>query len=316
MDLESLALFVEVAHRGSFAAVARDRDVDPSSVSRSIALLEESLGLRLFQRTTRRMSLTESGERYLKRVEPLIEEFGRAGEEALAGSRAPGGTLRLTASVAFGNARLTPLLPAFRSRFPNLTLELILNDANLDLVAERIDLAVRLGPSITSDVIAAKLFETRYRVVASPSYLAAASSPLAIPDDLRCHDCLLMMLPEFRERWLFRDAAGITQTHVGGKILSSNPLTLRDAALAGLGPTLLPNWLIDEAIAKGQLVDLFPAYHVAATTFDTAAWLLYPSRSFLPHKVRVTIDFLREQLGAASNPSSAIPRLKGISPFP
>ncbi len=307
MDLESLRLFVEVAHRGSFAAVARDRDVDPSSVSRSVALLEEQLGLRLFQRTTRRMSLTESGERYLKRVEPLIDEFGRAREEAVADSRDPGGTLRLTASVAFGNARLTPLLPTFRSRFPDLTLELILNDANLDLVAERIDLAVRLGPSITSDVIAARLFETRYRVVASPSYLATAA-PLVVPHDLQKHGCLLMMLPAFRERWLFRDAAGTIETRVGGKILSSNPLTLRDAALAGLGPTLLPNWLIDEAIARGQLVDLFPAYHVAATTFDTAAWLLYPSRSFLPHKVRVTIDFLREQLGArtASNPSGAM----------
>lgn len=297
MNLNVLQTFVEVARQGSFAAAARAVDTDPSLISRAVAGLEKELGVRLFHRSTRQMALTEAGALYLARAEAVVEELAHARDEARAVSAEPQGTLRLTTSVAFGQACLMPLMPAFRSRFPDVRLELILTDQNLDLVGERIDLAIRLAPSIESDMICAKLFATRYRVCASPAYLAKAPQ-LTKPVDIGEHDALLFSLPAFRSRWLFRDAAGaVTEAPVRGGMVLSNALALRDAMLAGLGPALLANWLVDEDIAAGRCVDLFPDYAVAATTFDTAAWLVYPSRRFLPEKVRVALDFLRERLG-------------------
>ena len=172
----------------------------------------------------------------------------------------------------------------------------MLSDAKLDLVAERIDLAIRLGPRIEADVVGVKLFDTSYRVCASPGYVAAAP-PLSAPDDLRCHRCLRFTLPEFRTRWLFSGQDGETkEVPVDGDLIVSSALAMRDCALAGLGPALLPDWLIAKDLASGTLADCFPDHRVAATSFDTAAWLLYPSRAFLPNKVRVTIDFLRQRL--------------------
>jgi DNA-binding transcriptional LysR family regulator len=173
MNLDTLDLFVEVARKRSFAAVAKERNVDPSSVSRAIADLEAELGLRLFQRTTRTMTLTEAGDVYLSRIEPLTEEIARAREAALQVTGRPRGLLRITASVTFGQMCIMPLLGEFRALYPDLKVECLFTDANLDLVADRIDLAVRLAPIVEGDLIVSKLMDTRYRVVASPAYLAS-----------------------------------------------------------------------------------------------------------------------------------------------
>ncbi len=297
MDFENLRIFIEVIRRGSFAAVARDRNVDPSSVSRAVAALEEDLGTRLIQRSTRNMGLTEAGNLFFGRMEALVDEMDHAREEALAVSAGPVGTLRLTASVAFGHQRLLPLLPEFRELFPALKLELLLTDAVVDLVSERVDLAIRLGAKLDTSLIGVKLFDTRYRVCVSPAYLAR-ERPLHAPQDLSRHKCILFTQPEFRSRWLFRDTAGaVSEVPIEGELIISNALAIRQCALAGQGPTLLANWLIDDDIAQGRLVDPFPDYHVAATGFESAAWLLYPSRAYLPNKVRVMIDFLKQNLG-------------------
>lgn len=302
MELDFLRFFVEAARRGSFAAVARERGVDPSSVSRAVATVEEELGVRLMQRTTRRMTLTEAGEIYLKRVEGIVHELDAAREDAAAASSGPSGLLRLTASVTFGACCLAPLLPAFRAAFPKLKLELILSDEKLDLVAERIDLAIRFGPSVEAGVISTKLFDMRYKVCASPQFLRSAP-PLRQPDDLAKISCLLYTIPELRSRWLFRDGAGVeTEVPVHGDVSISNALTLRDCAISGLGPALLAEWLVREELRRGELVDLFPDHQATATSFDTAAWLLYPSRAHLPHKVRVMIDFLKERRDARLPP--------------
>ncbi|MBI3562362.1 MAG: LysR family transcriptional regulator [Gammaproteobacteria bacterium] len=296
MDIENMRLFVEVARRGNFATVARDRDIDPSSVSRAIVLLEDTLGVRLLQRSTRRVALTEAGEIYLSRIVPLLDDLDRARDAARGVSTGPSGSLRMTASVAFGTTCLIPLLPAFRQQYPDVKLELQLTDTILDLVAERIDLALRLGRQVDANFIAVKLFDTRYRVCASPAYLKDKQAPQA-PADLQQHRCLLIALPEFRSRWLFRDPRGtVTEIPVHGDITILNALALRACALAGMGPVLLANWLIDADIAEGRLVDLFPEYRVSVADFDTAAWLLYPSRAHLPNKVRVMIDFLKQHL--------------------
>jgi DNA-binding transcriptional LysR family regulator len=304
MDIETLRIFVRVARRGSFAVVARDCGTDPSSISRTIAALEDELQVRLLQRSTRRMTLTEAGGKYLARLEPLLEELDQARDDALTASAKPIGTIRTTASFAFGQKRIVPLLPKLREAFPDLGIDLALTDANLDLVSEGIDLAVRLGPSRDSALIGVKLTDTRYRVCASPAYLAKASEqkrPLTAPADLAAHRCLLLSLPEFRSRWLFRGASGtVSEIAVNGDILISNPLALFTCAIEGMGPALLVDWLIRDELAKGTLVDAFPDYEVTATDFETAAWLLYPSRSYLPRKVRVTIDFLRQEFGQSA----------------
>lgn len=298
MDSRSLELFATVAQRGSFAAVAKERNVDPSSISRTIAELEAELGLRLFQRTTRSMTLTEAGEIYLARIEPLIEELVRAREAAAQVTGTPRGVLRLTASVTFGQTRIVPMLPEFRRRYPELGVECIFTDANMDLVADRIDLAVRLAPAVEGEVIATKLMDTQYRVVASAAYLAA-HPPLRAPSDLSARRVLLFNLRAYRTRWLFRDRAGHEESvPIAGDVTISPAGSLLTAAAVGLGPALLPDWLVDDAIRDGVVADVFPDHRVTATTFETAAWLVYPSRNYLPGKVRAMVDYLKEQLAA------------------
>jgi DNA-binding transcriptional LysR family regulator len=296
MDSELLTLFVETARRGSFAAVARARGIDPTSVSRVVAQLETQLGVRLFHRSTRAMTLTEAGEQFLAKAEPLLIELEKTVEEAKSFSSVPSGTLRLTASISFGHERIVPLLPAFRQRYPAIKLDCFFTDDTLDLLANRIDLAVRLAPAVSGDLIVTKLVETRYRVVASPAYLQT-SKPLLAPADIAQHDCLLFPFRGFRSDWLFKDADGkVTELAIHGDVTLSTAQALRDAAMLGMGPALLPDWLVRPALDAGELVDVFPDYEVTATTFETAAWLVYPSRAYLPNKVRVMIDFLKEQL--------------------
>ena len=296
MEIRTLELFTAVARRGSFAAVAKELDIDPSSVSRAIGDLETELGLRLFQRTTRSMTLTEAGDLYLGHIGPLLEELSHAREAATQMSGLPRGLLRITASVTFGQMRIVPLLPAFRARCPDIEIECLFTDANVDLVSERIDVAVRLAPVVEGDLIAAKLMDTRYRVVASPAYLAA-HAPLEVPSDLLDHRVLLFNLRPYRTNWLFRDRRGREESvPISGDITLAPAGSLLSAALLGLGPALLPDWLVDDAIANGDLVEVFPQHRATATTFETAAWLVYPSRAYLPSKVRVFADFLKEHM--------------------
>ncbi|MET3352511.1 UNVERIFIED_ORG: DNA-binding transcriptional LysR family regulator [Xanthobacter viscosus] len=296
MDTAQLRIFVHVARRGSFAAAARDLDMDASAVSRAVAALEAELDARLMHRTTRTMSLTEAGLAYLARVEPILDELDRARDEVASARAEPVGTLRLTASVAFGEACLMPLLPEMRMRFPRLKLDLILTDANLDLAAERIDMALRLAPDVRADVIGVKLFATRYRVVASPDYCMREGTP-STPQEVEKHPAIVFGLPDFRLRWLFRRDGRVEEVPVRGDIAISSGLAIRHAAHDGLGLALLPDWLVGPDLAAGRLIDLFPDHDITATSFDTAAWLIYASRRYTPKKVRLMTKFLRERLG-------------------
>jgi DNA-binding transcriptional LysR family regulator len=297
MDVSALSIFAEVMRRGSFAAVAKDRNVDPSSISRVIAGLEEELGIRLFQRSTRLLAPTESGRIYFERIEPLIEELEHARLAAQeAGGAALFGNLRVSTTVAFGQICIVPLLTDFRSRYPALSLELLLTDTNLDLIGERIDVAIRLGPRLDLGYVGTKLFATRYRVCASPAYIARHGAPTA-PAQLTARKCVVFDLPGFRDLWLFRDRnGGTTEVPITSDLKVSSALAVRQCALDGLGPVLIGHWNVDADLADGRLVDLFPGYDVTATDFETAAWIIYPSRSYLPAKVRAFIDFVREEL--------------------
>lgn len=296
MEIEALKIVALVADHGSFAAAARVLGVDPSSVSRTVANTEAALGLRLFQRSTRRLSVSAEGAAYLARIRPLLEEFDRAAELARDAARRPSGTLKMTASVAFAHECVVPHLGAFMARYPEVAVELLPTDANIDLTAGGIDLAIRLAPAPKGDLISTRLMRTRYVVCAAPDYIAA-HGPIAAPRDLGGHECLCFALPEYRTRWRFRqDGQAPFEVAVAGRLVIANALSLRRAALEGMGPALLADWLVRQDLEQGRLVDLLPGYDCTATEFDTAAWALYPSRSFLPQKVRVMIDFLREVL--------------------
>ena len=296
MNLSDLDILMDVARRGSFAAVARARQIEPSSISRAIGGLEAQLGFRLFQRTTRRMTLTEAGRLYVGRVAGLLDDLEAAKDDAATINDQPVGTLRLTASVAFGLTCIVPLLDEFKALFPKLKLDLILSDNNLDLVAESIDLAIRLSPSLSHDIIATKLMDTKYFVVAAESYIARNGAP-AVPAELAKHACIRFSLPHYRDQWQFRDESGrVQQISVSGDFVMSNAYSIYAAAKRGLGPALLPDFLVAPDLANGSLINLFPKYQAAAADFNTAAWLLYPSRTYLPSKVRGTIDFLKQRI--------------------
>lgn len=300
MDLNALKTVLLVRDLGSIAAAARALGVDPSSVSRILAGLEQELGLRLFQRSTRTLAITEEGGLYLDQVAPLIEELEAARQGAVEARSQPRGTLRLTGSVAFVQECILPLLPRFQAAHPDLTVEIYPSDANLDLVLEGLDVAIRLAPAPKGDLISTKLMRTRYRVVASPDYLERAGA-VAHPEELANRNCLRFALPHYRSAWLFRSGNQEPfSVKIYGKTVIAGALALREPARLGLGPALLADWLIEQDLKSGALVDLFPDFCCAASDFDTAAWILYPSRTYLPQKVRVMIDFLKKELGRSN----------------
>lgn len=294
MDSATLATFVQVVQRGSFAAVARDRNVDPSSISRAIAGLEEELGVRLFQRTTRRLAPTGAGSAYFDRVEPLVEELERARLTAADSAERPTGVLRIAAPVSFAQLNLVPLLPGLAERYPELSFDLLLTDAALDLVGERIDVALRLGPRPPAGFVAHRLAPLMARACASPAYLERHGHP-AQPDDLGGHNCLLLDLPGFEDCWRFRDRAGqVTAVDVRGRLRTSNAVALKACALAGMGIILQGRWIVGRELRDGTLIDLFPEHEVTAASVEAPAmWLIYPTRSYLPLKVRVFVQFVR-----------------------
>lgn len=296
MDTTALQVFAEVVRRGSFAAVARDRDLDPSAVSRTIGGLEAELGARLFQRTTRRLSLTEAGKLFFERIDGLLEDLEEARATVADVSAGPLGTLRVTTSVSFGQRCIVPLLPGFMAARPGVSIDLILADAVIDIVAERVDAAIRLGRLADSSLIATRLLKTRYYVCASPDYLKR-HGPIRKPRDIAAHDCLLFPLPGFRSRWVFRDQKGDTSTvSVKGRVVISNAEALGHCAVDGMGLALLPHWIVGEDLKRGSLVNVFPDFEVTATDFDTAVWFLHPTRAYVPLKVRSFRDFVARAL--------------------
>lgn len=292
MDLDTLDLFIDVMRYGSFADAARARGVAPSSISRAIAALEGELGIRLFQRSTRKLEPTEAAMVYYERINPVVNEIETARQIALDVTEEPRGTLRVTAGTVFGQLVIAPLLPDLARTYPQLSIELLLTDAYLDLVEERIDVAIRAGSLKDSSYVAKRLSNMTFYVCASPSYLSRRGKPQT-PEEIANHDCLVFPRTGYNMDWMFKDAEGvITRIAIQGKYLITNSAAIKQCAIAGMGLTLLPDWLISDAVASGDLVTLFSDYVVTATDYDSAVWILYPSREYLPLKSRVFIDLL------------------------
>lgn len=295
MELENLAIFVDVINKGSFAAVARDRDLVPSTISRAISSLEDELGIRLFNRTTRRIKPTEAGKVYFQQVEAIVEELERAKNVTIDIGNNPTGELRLTASMSFGNLNIVPLLPEFMTAYPRLNVYLNLSDSVIDLVDEGIDIAIRFGKIQDTGLVATRLVNLDYLVVASPHYLQQHGTPQQ-PTEILSHQCIRFPMPGFNNDWLFRDSNGdITAVKPNGRLQLTNALAIKQCALDHMGIAMLSKWSASEELKTGKLVQLFKNYDTAMVEFDSVVWLAYPSRKYLPLKVRVFIDFLKSK---------------------
>ncbi|MEM7539946.1 MAG: LysR substrate-binding domain-containing protein [Pseudomonadota bacterium] len=296
MKTATLKLFVETVRSGGFTAAAARQQIDPSSVSRQIAALEKDLGVRLFERSTRRFQPTEAGLLYYEFVAPLIEELDEAANRILDLRANPSGTVRVSTSVAFGVACIAPLLGTFCARYPDLNIDLRLDDQPVDFVHEKIDIAIRLGPAPGGDFVRARLFPVRHHVCASAEFLERQQR-VEHPTALAKLNCVRFPFKGFNTQWHFRRGREKEIiVPITGKLIISNAIALKSTVLQGVGPGLLADWMIKKELEEGSLVDLFPDYQVTATDFETAAWLLYASRNYLPLKVRLTIEFLNEQL--------------------
>lgn len=299
MNTQDLETFLQVVRHGNFAAVAREQGVDPSSVSRTIASLEAELGTRLLVRSTRHLSLTESGTVFVARIAPALEELALARTEALDATHEVRGRLKITVSNAFGVRRLSPLLPPFCEAYPALELDLLLTESPVDLIAQRVDVAIRVGNLKDSSLVAVPLIQVQHHVVASPKWLARQERLPSEPADMRTIPCLSFALLGFRDHWQFRPVNGgmLVDVPVRPRMVATNALLLRESALNGLGPTLLADWMIGDDLKSGALVDLFPDWIASTPNAPTAAWAIYPNRAHVPQKVRVFIEFIREAMG-------------------
>ncbi len=296
MDLSKLNIFIEVIRHGSFAETGRALDLDASLVSRAISQLETELGVRLFQRTTRNLSPTEEGLKFYSQVEPLVSELFQARINLQDQKNKPSGTLRITSPVSLGLLLINPLLPKFHKMYPEIQIEYLITDSVLNLLEERIDVAIRFGHLNDSSFISQKLFDLKYIVCASPTYLKKHSNILK-PSDLEKHNCLQFLIPGFDSGWKFKSKdQQIEPINIRGNYRASNALALKDAAIRGSGLTLLAKILIEDELKSGQLVNVFPKHEVTATDFGAKSWVLYPSKNYVPHKTKLFIDFLKTEI--------------------
>ncbi len=299
MDVNTLKLFVDVMQHRNFTDIARMHDIAPSSVSRSITALEKELGIRLFQRSTRKLEPTEAGLAYFARVKTIIEDLNSAQQVAADLTEIPTGTLRITAATVFGGNHIVPLLPEIAAKYPELAIDLNLTDSYLDLIDERIDVAIRLGTLEDSSYIAKRLTKMVFSICASPAYLEQHGTPTA-PEQIAEHKCLLFPIAGYNLNWLFKDTQqNIIEVTTSKTMLISNSNAIRQCTLFNMGLSLLPDWLVRDDITQGKLVRLFAEYQVTTTNFDSSVWLIYPSKHYLPLKTRVFIELLTERF----NPS-------------
>ncbi len=291
MRLNEIAAFVEVGRRLSFVRAAEQLDVHVSAVSRAVNALEGRLGVRLLQRTTRRVGLTEAGRAHFLRCEAVLAELQEAESAASALGGALRGTLRVSAGSGLGLTHLTPLLPRFLERHPQLDLDLHLSNRNVDLVEEGFDLAIRIGALSDSRLVARRLGDSRRLLVASPAYLHAQGTPRR-PDDLAAHAALVLEVGTMTSRWVLQRRGADATVRVRTRLRSNHALALLDACRAGVGIALLPQFIVGADLEAGRLVRVLPSW----TAAEQGIFAIYPGNRFIPAKVRAFVDFVEEIL--------------------
>ncbi len=287
---DEMAVFVRVVDAESFSHAARALGLTPSAVSKLIGRLEDRLGVRLLNRTTRRLSLTEEGGAFYSRCVPILADIADA-EAAVSDLHAePRGTLKINASTAFAQYQVMPLIPDLLARYPEMQVQLTMTDSIVNLVEEGVDVAIRIGVLSDSSLIARKLAPAKRVVVAAPSYLERMGTPKT-PDDLDKHDCLTLSFESSLNRWEVKSAGGPRIIRVNGSFQSNNAVVLHQAALEGVGLFRAATFVVGPDIDAGRLIPVLQEYEPEA---DANIYAVYPTARHLSPKVRVFVDTMVE----------------------
>ena len=307
---QEMASFVSVVNEGSFIGAANAIGLSKAAISRHLIDLEHRLGVRLLHRTTRRISLTAEGQSFYARCRELLADVDDAESEITSQSGTPSGLLRVNAPLTFGILHLAPLWGQFADLYPRVSLDVTLGDRVVDLVEEGYDLAIRISLMTNALLVSRKLASTRMVLCASPEYLAKHGTPTH-PGELASHRAVAYTYMTGGDEWGFTGPDGPVSVHINAAIHTNNGDTCRLAALEHHGIILQPTFLIGKDLERGTLVELMP--HYRSVELDINA--VYPTRKFLPLKVRRLIDFLAA--GFRNPPwSNAIRPLPGRSAPP
>ncbi|MFD3300828.1 LysR family transcriptional regulator [Aquipseudomonas alcaligenes] len=289
MGLDDALIFTRVVECHSFTQAAQSLGMQKSTVSRRIALLEERLGVRLLNRTTRKLRLTEVGQAYYERCRQIMLDFAEAEQAVMQLQQAPSGLLRITAPIEFGQLFLGRVLGEFMRQYPQISAEVELTSRDVDPLEEGVDIAIQVGQPRDSTLIARKLFESRRRLCASPSYLAQHGTPRTV-QDLAGHRALHLPVDSPRHWPLLGENIACQ------RVLACNNITLaREAALAGAGIAALPVMISEAAVQDGELIELLPEARLPTGEL----YAVYPSRRFQAMKVKAFLDFLIASLPQA-----------------
>ena len=289
--LTAMGVFKRVVELSSFSAAARDLSLSNAAVSKNVSELEAHLGVRLLNRTTRRLSITEAGDAYYRRCVAVLEEIDAADREASTLAATPRGLLRVSAPMSLGLLHLAAAVPAFLRRYPDISVDLVLDDRVADLVHDGFDLALRGGAPLSDSSLACRRLAAIDRVVcAHPDYFAAHGTPAA-PDDLTDHQCLIYSLSSTPRDWRFQGPGGETAVRVTGRFTANSSIALREALLDRLGIALIPTFVVGSDLKHGRLVPALPDW----LPEDQSVYAVYPHRRFVSAKVRCFIDFLVER---------------------
>lgn len=293
IDLNDIALFVQVVRSGSFAEAARRLGVPANTVSRRILQLEEQLGMRLLQRSTRKLTLTSSGQTFHERCAGSVEGLNQAARELMTDTQEPSGLIRVAAPADFFDFFLMDRTGDFLAKYPKVSIDFILSDDKIDLIAERIDVAFRGGPMQDSGYIGRQTqCDGNHSLVASPAYLSAHGMPSTL-QDLVNHACVSFTQPGSQTIWRLTGSDGIDEEVQFAPRFSGNTVqSLRKATVAGIGIALLPNPIIKHDLDSGMLLPILPKYKRTGRNLH----VLYPSRRHLPLAVSAFIELVVDQL--------------------
>ena len=307
--ISDLDIFARVARTGNMSAAGREMGLSPAVVSKRISLLEERLGARLFQRTTRQLTLTETGEGYFKRVVDILSLVEEAEDFVSRRNTKPRGLLKITAPTSFSRFHIAPYLAEFVKRYPDIELDFHLTDSFVDIIREGFDVAIRIGELQDSSLVARKLAPDTRVMCAAPSYLEHAGLPKSLAD-LDNHVCLSAGAQDV---WRLEGPDGQRQLRVKGNIRSNSAELIREALLSGLGIGLRGTWEVGKEIADGSLKVILPEWRGSSSV---AVYAVYPCREFMPAKVNAFIEFLAELYGVEPYWNKGLDMAKLIRPAP
>jgi DNA-binding transcriptional LysR family regulator len=288
----AIPVFVAVVENGGFSPAARALGISKSAVSKRINQLEQHLGVRLLHRTTRKLSLTEAGERYFEHATQALAAAGQAEDAVTELQGEPQGQLRINAPMSFGRLHVAPLIPKLLKRCPKLQIDLVMDDRKVDLVAGGFDVAIRAGNLPDSTLIARKLAPCRHVLCASPDYIDRYDRP-GTPAELTGHNCVLYSYSSDADEWTLIGEGELETVAVSGSYKVNNSEALLEALRQGVGIGRLPTFVAGPDLKTGRLVKLFESYRIP----DITIYAVFPEREYLPAKVRTFLDFATEYFG-------------------